>query len=202
MPHFFPARLRRRVRRNLLALKNARHLNANCRRRARSGQPRYPLCTASMKQEIATPDHPVHVLLRVYAVALLLALFIPALHAGIIFGLADLFLVFREWAKAVLGARLADILVVIAAISGLFVAHIAEAAIWAAFFWKSGHLASFGDGWYFAGVSHTTLGYGDVVLPRPWRSLGPICAINGLLTFGCSTAFLFLVLQIIWQHPL
>ena len=46
------------------------------------------------------------------------------------------------------------------------------------------------------------LGYGDVVLKKPWRSLGPISAINGLLTFGCSTAFLFLVLQSIWQNPL
>ena len=41
--------------------------------------------------------------------------------------------------------------------------------MWAAFFWKTGLLASFGDGWYFASVSHTTLGYGDVVLPKPWR---------------------------------
>jgi hypothetical protein len=82
------------------------------------------------------------------------------------------------------------------------VAHIAEASMWAAFFWKSGHLASFSDGWYFAGVSHTALGYGDVVLQKPWRSLGPICAINGLLTFGCSSAALFLVLQKIWQHGL
>jgi Ion channel len=155
-----------------------------------------------MKQETTTPDHPVHLQLRVYALALLLAMFVSALHAGLLFGLADFFLVFREWVKPALGARPADILVVIAAISGLFVAHIAEAAMWAAFFWKSGHLASFSDGWYFAGVSHTTLGYGDVVLPKPWRSLGPICAINGLLTFGCSTAFLFLVLQLIWQHPL
>ena len=135
-------------------------------------------------------------------VALLLALFICALHAGLLFGLADFFLVFREWVKPALAARPADILVVVAAISGLFVAHIAEASMWAAFFWKSGQMASFGDGWYFAGVSHTTLGYGDVVLQKPWRSLGPICAINGLLTFGCSTAFFFLVLQSIWQRPL
>ena len=155
-----------------------------------------------MKQEFATPNHSLHVQLQVYALALLLAMLISALHAGIIFGLADSFLVFREWATAVLGARPADVLVVIAAISGLFLAHIGEAAMWAAFFCKSGHLASFSDGWYFAGVSHTTLGYGDVVLPKPWRSLGPICAINGLLTFGCSTAFLFLVLQMIWQHPM
>jgi hypothetical protein len=82
------------------------------------------------------------------------------------------------------------------------VAHVAEASIWAAFLWKSGHLASFGDGWYFAGVSQTTLGYGDVVLQKPWRSLGPICAINGLLNFECSTATLFLVLQLVWHHRL
>ncbi len=202
MPHFLPARLHRRVRRNHPALKDAKHLNANCQPRARSGHRPYPRRIVGMKQETATPDHPMHVQLRVYALALLLATFVSALHAGLLFGLGDVFLVFRGWVKPALGARPADILVVIAAISGLFVAHIAEAAMWAAFFWKSGHLASFSDGWYFAGVSHTTLGYGDVVLPKPWRSLGPICAINGLLTFGCSTAFLFLVLQMIWQHPL
>jgi Ion channel len=62
-----------------------------------------------------------------------------------------------------------------------FLAHIAEAAMWAAFFWKSGHLVSFSDGWYLAGVSHTTLGYGDVVLPKPSRSLGPIPQSTGCL---------------------
>ena len=78
----------------------------------------------------------------------------------------------------------------------------AEASMWAAFFWKSGHLASFSESWYFAGLSHTSLGYGDVVLPKPWKSLGPICAINGLLTFECSTAALFLVLQLVWHDRL
>ena len=132
----------------------------------------------------------------------MLATFISALHAGILFGIVDFLTLLAHWARSSLGGRPADILVLLAAISGLFVAHIAEASIWAAFFWKSGYLASFSDGWYFAGVSHTALGYGDIVLQKPWRSLGPICAINGLLTFGCSTAALFLVLQKIWQHGL
>jgi hypothetical protein len=140
--------------------------------------------------------------LRVYVLALLLAAFIAALHAGILFGLADLLILFRQWAQEALAQRPADILVVMVAICALFGAHIAETAIWAAFFWKSRHLPSFADSWYFAGTSHTTLGYGDLVLNKPWRSLGPISAINGLLTYGCSTAFLFLVLQNIWQHPL
>jgi hypothetical protein len=155
-----------------------------------------------MKQETGIPHRRLGVQLRVYVLALLLATFIAALHAGILFGLADLLSLFRIWAQPVLAGRLADILVIVAAISALFAAHIGETAMWAAFFWKSGQLSSFGDGWYFAGVSHTTLGYGDVVLKKPWRSLGPISAINGPLTFGCSTAFLFLVLQSIWQNPI
>jgi hypothetical protein len=50
-----------------------------------------------MKQETATPNHPLHVQLRVYSLALLLATFISALHAGILFGLADSITIFREW---------------------------------------------------------------------------------------------------------
>jgi Ion channel len=155
-----------------------------------------------MKPQTATPDHRLSVLLLAYALALLLATFISTIHAGILFSLGDFLTLLERWARSSLGVRPADILVLLAAISALFVAHIAEASMWAAFFWKSGHLSSFSDGWYFAGVSHTSLGYGDIVLQKPWRSLGPICAINGLLTFGCSTATLFLVLQKVWQHLL
>ena len=135
-----------------------------------------------MKHPTNTPFPVQYAQLPVYVLAVLLATFIAALHAGILFDLADLLQVLRGWAKAVAVAadRPADILVVVAAICALFTAHIG----------------------YFAGTSHTTLGYGDLVLKKPWRSLGPIPAINGLLTYGCSTAYLFLVLQNIWQHPL
>ena len=107
-----------------------------------------------MKPQTATPDHRLRILLRVYALALLLAMFISALHAGILFGLGDFLTLLAHWARSSLGGRPADILVLLAAVSGLFVAHIAEASMWAAFFWKSGHLASISDGWYFAGFAH------------------------------------------------
>ena len=135
-----------------------------------------------MKEERSTSEYGLRVTLRVYVLALLLATFIAALHAGILFGLADLLMVLREAAEDGLAPRLMDILLVVGAISGLFAAHIGETAMWGVFFWKSGRLASFSDGWYFAGVSHT-------------RS--PLIAE----TFGCSTAFLFLILQSVWQHP-
>ncbi|WP_332408375.1 ion channel, partial [Vibrio metschnikovii] len=53
---------------------------------------------------------------------------------------------------------------------------------------------------YFVGTSISTLGYGDVVLTKPWRQIGPIIAIAGVLKFGCSTAFLFFVIQTVWEN--
>jgi hypothetical protein len=85
-----------------------------------------------MKQETGIPHRRLGVQLRVYVLALLLATFIAALHAGILFGLADLLSLFRIWAQPVLAGRLADILVIVAAISALFAAHIGETAMWAA----------------------------------------------------------------------
>ena len=43
---------------------------------------------------------------------------------------------------------------------------------------------------YFALVSFTTLGFGDILLPPEWRLLGGLAAANGLLNFGVSTALL------------
>ncbi len=41
---------------------------------------------------------------------------------------------------------------------------------------------------YFATVSFTTLGYGDIVLGKDWRVLSGLAAGNGLLIFGLTTA--------------
>lgn len=43
---------------------------------------------------------------------------------------------------------------------------------------------------YFAAVTFTTVGYGDVVLVAGTRLLSGLCAANGLLMFGLFTAFL------------
>jgi hypothetical protein len=44
-------------------------------------------------------------------------------------------------------------------------------------------------------VNFTTLGYGDIVMSRAWRLLGPLEAVAGMLMFGVSTAVLFGVTQ-------
>jgi len=43
---------------------------------------------------------------------------------------------------------------------------------------------------YFSVVTMTTLGYGDIILDTKWRLLSGLTAVNGLIIFGLTTAFL------------
>lgn len=61
---------------------------------------------------------------------------------------------------------------------------------WAAVFIMCGVFDALEPALYFSVVTFTTLGYGDVTLPQEWRLLSGICAANGLILFGLSTAFL------------
>lgn len=62
--------------------------------------------------------------------------------------------------------------------------------VWALAFRLIGVFPDLEQAVYFALVSFTTLGYGDVLLPVGWRILGGMAAANGLLNFGLMTAVL------------
>jgi hypothetical protein len=49
------------------------------------------------------------------------------------------------------------------------------------------------SGLYFSGVTYTTLGYGDHLLPKPWRILAPLEALTGILMCGLSAGLFFAV---------
>lgn len=120
-------------------------------------------------------------------------------HTLIIFETAHFITGLASELTATLGRHVAGPLLIATAFLVLFVTHLAEAGVWALFFLRTGQFKTFSESMYFAGTSLTTLGYGDVVLNPPWRSVGPILGTNGILMFGCSTAFLFLVIQAIWK---
>ncbi len=48
---------------------------------------------------------------------------------------------------------------------------------------------------YFALVTVTTLGFGDILMIKPWRLLAGFAAANGLLLFGFYTAFIVEILR-------
>jgi len=74
--------------------------------------------------------------------------------------------------------------------TAIIVLHVFEILLWAVFYrwlcfplWESA--------FYFSAASYATVGYGDVVLPQIWRSLGPVESIIGVLMCGLSASFLF-----------
>jgi len=73
----------------------------------------------------------------------------------------------------------------------LIVLHLLEIAVWAFFYWRQGCLPDLESAFYFAGVTYTTVGYGDLVLPPEWRLLGPVEGLTGILMCGLSTGFFF-----------
>jgi len=69
-----------------------------------------------------------------------------------------------------------------------------EILLWAGFYrwlcfplWESA--------FYFSAASYATVGYGDVVLPQMWRTLGPVESIIGVLMCGLSASFLFAIVS-------
>jgi hypothetical protein len=87
------------------------------------------------------------------------------------------------------------IVVMMAAVTVLMTAHLAEVLVWSLTYAIFGVAPQGADIVYFAFVNYTTLGYGDVTPVARWHLLGPMTAMNGVLLFGWSTAVLFEVLR-------
>ena len=77
----------------------------------------------------------------------------------------------------------------------LILIHLAEISVWGLFYLWRGCLPDAESAFYFSGVTYTTVGYGDLVLPRPWRMLAPLEAVTGTLMFGLSTGLFFAVVS-------
>jgi hypothetical protein len=88
--------------------------------------------------------------------------------------------------------RTVAIMMIVTAITAA--SHLFQMALWAVTLFACRQTASFEDAFYLSAQNYTALGYGDVALPAPWRLLGPLEAMNGLLLFGLSTAVMFAVL--------
>ena len=75
----------------------------------------------------------------------------------------------------------------------LVLLHLAEISVWAIFYWWQDCLPDVESSFYFSGVTYTTVGYGDLILPQEWRLFGPVEGLTGILMCGLSTGFFFAV---------
>jgi hypothetical protein len=80
----------------------------------------------------------------------------------------------------------------------LVVGIVVQITLWAIFYRFLDIIATidtFEKALYFSGVTFTSLGYGDVVLPPGYRLLAVLEAATGLLMFGITTAVMVTVLE-------
>jgi hypothetical protein len=94
------------------------------------------------------------------------------------------------------------------AVVGLLLAalHGIEAALWAAAFWWLGALNSPAEALLYSVDSISTRGASGLVLERHRLIMGALEAMDGMLLFGISTAYIFTVMQDYWplmtrHHP-
>jgi hypothetical protein len=74
------------------------------------------------------------------------------------------------------------------------VLHVFDILLWAAFYrWLC--FPSWESAFSFSTSSYATVGYGDIVLPQVWRTLGPVVSIIGVLMCGLSARFLFAIVS-------
>jgi len=98
-------------------------------------------------------------------------------------------------------ARIANDTFLLMAVFALIIfLHMADSVIWALLYYVRTLFSDFETSLYFSLASYTTIGYGDVVLPRSWRLLGTIEGISGVLLCGLSTAFIFAIINALFRN--
>jgi hypothetical protein len=80
--------------------------------------------------------------------------------------------------------------------------HGIEAALWAAVYLWLGALGSPATAILYSVDAMATRGASGVLLQPHWQVLGALEATDGMLLFGISTAFIFTVMQLYFQHLL
>ena len=107
----------------------------------------------------------------------------------------------REYLER-MGSRRHFALVIVMLFAAIMFLHLIQTSLWAVFYYTQRLFSDFETSLYFSMVSFTTIGYGDVLLPRTWRLLGVIEGFSGVLLCGVSTAFIFAVVNALFQTRL
>jgi hypothetical protein len=98
------------------------------------------------------------------------------------------------------GAQRESRFVMIVAVAALALAvYLAlEAAAWAVLYVWVGALPDGRNAMLYSLNAITSYGHADVHLEEQWRLLGAIEAVNGLILFGLTTAFLYAAIHRVW----
>jgi voltage-gated potassium channel len=89
--------------------------------------------------------------------------------------------------------------IIVRCMSAMIAFHLLQILLWASFYrWNC--FPSWENAFYFSATSFSTVGYGDLVLPPAWRTLGPVESVAGVLMCGLSASFLFAIVNRLIEH--
>jgi MFS superfamily sulfate permease-like transporter len=89
-------------------------------------------------------------------------------------------------------------LVMSVAVTFATILHGIEAAIWAVAYWFIGAMPDGRSAMLYSLSAMTSYGHANLFLESQWQLMGALEALNGMLLFGLSTAFLFAMIQRVW----
>jgi len=73
-----------------------------------------------------------------------------------------------------------------------------EACTWTLAYVSLGALSSWREAMLYSLSAMTSYGHVEEFLPRAWQLMGALEALNGMMLFGLTTAFLFAIIQRSW----
>jgi hypothetical protein len=96
--------------------------------------------------------------------------------------------------------HLTSLFVVVMAVATLLVTalHAIEGIIWAFAYLGLGALPDIRSAMLYSLSAITAYGHAQIFLDPHWQMMGALEALNGLILFGLTTAFLFVLIQRIW----
>jgi hypothetical protein len=101
----------------------------------------------------------------------------------------------RHSASAATGRTLAIIKPLLVAMLLMMFGTIVQVTMWGLIFVLLGEFNELYEAIYHSAVNFASLGYGDIVMHKEWKLLGPVEALCGVLMLGMSAAALMAILQ-------
>jgi Ion channel len=90
---------------------------------------------------------------------------------------------------------IASIRPLIVAMLAMLAANFVQITLWGLLFLLLGEFEELYEAVYHSAVNFSSLGYGDVVMSKNRKLLGPLEAINGVIMLGMTSAALMVILQ-------
>ena len=84
---------------------------------------------------------------------------------------------------------------ILVAMLAMMLGSVLQIVMWGLLFVALGEFDEYYEAIYHSAVNFASLGYGDIVMSKDWKLLGPLEAVCGVLMLGMTSAALMAIMQ-------